>query len=137
LKIFGKLLTVCILTGGLIPSVALAVFPAGQWTMMSYSEVGLGPATHGICFQIGETQNKGTWYSDTATGWSGKWFRRGNDIHLQGNYTGGAGNSAFELTYINYKLLTGYWQDWKDDNLFNNYSRVQFTFQKESCNPSR
>jgi hypothetical protein len=128
---------VCITIGGLIPSLALADFPAGQWAMNSYSENGYGPGIHGICIQSGQTQNKGTWYSDTATGWSGNWFRKGNNIHLHGNYRGGDGNSAFELTLINYKLLTGYWQDWTDNNVDSNFSRVQFIFQNASCNPSR
>lgn len=137
LKMLSKLLIVLIALGGLIPPLALADSPAGQWSMNYYSEVGYGLGTHGICIQSGQTLNKGIWYSDTATGWSGNWYRRGNDIHLQGNYSGGAGNSAFELTLINFKLLTGYWQDWKDDNSINNFSRVEFIFQKASCNPRR
>jgi|WetSurSiteA1Bulk_404760.scaffolds.fasta_scaffold72219_2 hypothetical protein len=123
--------------GGLIPTLSFAGFPAGQWTVNYYSEVGDGPGTYGICIQNGETQNKGTWYSDTYRDWSGRWFRKGNDIHLQGNYAEGAGNTAFELTLINVTPLTGYWQDWRDNNSDNNFSRVQFTFQKALCNPSR
>jgi len=118
--------------GGLTPTLALADFPAGQWTMSYYSEVGMGNGTHGICIQAG-----GTWYSDTYRGWSGKWFRKGNDIHLQGNYAEGAGNTAFDLTLTSSRLLTGYWQDWRDDNSHNYYSRVKFDFQKAACNPSK
>jgi hypothetical protein len=133
LKMLSKLLIVLIAMGGLIPSLALADFPAGQWTMTSYSEVNVGPKTDGICIQDG-----GTWYSDTFSGWSGKWFRKGNDIHLHGNYSTGDGNTAFELTLINFRLLTGYLQEWRDRNpLDYNFARVQFIFQKASCNPSR
>ena len=129
----SKLLIVLIATAGLIPSLALADFPAGQWTMTSHSEVGYGSGPpHGICIQDG-----GTWYSDTYRGWSGKWYRRANDIHLQGNYASGAGNTAFELNLITSSLLTGYWQDWRDNNSRNNFLRVKFTFQKATCNPQK
>jgi hypothetical protein len=117
---------------GLIPTVVLADFPAGQWTMSYYSEAGYGTGTQGICIQDG-----GTWSSDTMTAWSGKWHRRANNIYLQGNYAGGKGNTAFALTFIDSRLLTGYWLDWTDDNLINNYSRVKFVFKKELCNPSQ
>jgi hypothetical protein len=118
--------------GGLIPTLSFADFPAGQWTLTFYSEVGLGNGTQGICIQDG-----GTWYSDTFSGWSGKWYRRANDIHLQGNYASGAGNTAFELNLITSSLLTGYWQDWRDNNSLNNFLRVKFTFQKATCNPQK
>jgi hypothetical protein len=137
LKVIFAWLLVTVAIGGLFPSLGLADFPAGQWTVSSYSEVGYGAGTDGICFQNGETPTKGTWYSDTFPGRAGKWFRKGNAIHLQGNYSGGAGNVSFELTLITYKLLTGYTQEWKDNNIDNNFSRVQFVFQKTTCNPSR
>jgi hypothetical protein len=134
LKRFAKLLIVIIGMCGLIPTLTFAGFPAGQWTMTSYSEVGLESWTHGICIQEG-----GTWYSDTYRGWSGKWHRRVNDIHLQGNYSNGAGNTAFELNVINGSLLTGYLQHWRDDNLvlLNDFSRVKLIYQKSLCNPSK
>lgn len=130
MKKIGKLFIGCILIIGLMSTAAFAAFPEGQWTATFYSEVFGGSGTQGICIQAG-----GTWYSDTFAGWSGYWYRKGNDIHLHGNYAAGAGNDAWELTRISNNLLTGYWQEWSDDGLFNNYLTTRFNFASATCNP--
>ncbi|HRC84678.1 MAG TPA: hypothetical protein PK413_03615 [Thermoanaerobaculia bacterium] len=129
MKTFGLFLLLPTLLGLALPSASAAAFPEGQWTASYYSELGLGSGSQGICIQPG-----GTWYSDTFPAWSGTWFRRGNDVHLRGNYAGGNGNDAFELTRIHNRLQTGYWQEWHDDGGFQNFLTTSFTMTSTACN---
>lgn len=122
-----------IVFSSLIPSFAFAAFPAGQYTMTFYGDYFSGSGTQGICLQ--GSGASGTWYSDTYPDWSGEWFRKGNDIHLNGNYAGGIGNDAFELTRISNGLFAGYWQEWRDDRSYVSYLTNKFVFQKSACNP--
>ena len=123
------------IVSSLIPTLTFATgsFPAGQYTVAFYNEFGAGTGTQGICLE--GSGSTGTWYSDTFSAWSGKWFRKGNDIHLHGNYADGQGNDAFELTRISSQLLTGYWQEWRDDGSHDAYVTAKFGFKKAKCNP--
>ncbi len=117
-----KTLKILVFITGLIPVLASAAFPAGQYTATFISESSpFGIATQGICIEDG-----GTWYSTTFSSWSGKWFLKGNDLHLHGNYDSGLGNDAFELTKVLPNNFSGYWQEWRDDGTYDNYLTVQF-----------
>ncbi|MDP2902099.1 MAG: hypothetical protein Q8N96_03200, partial [Methylovulum sp.] len=90
-------------------------------------------STIGICVKA-----DGTWYLSTpveSTG-SGHWSMNGNDIHLHGNLHLDLGlNESVELTKINQKLLTGYWQEWVDDGSFNLYTTTKWAFASTTCLP--
>jgi hypothetical protein len=132
MKLLSKLFAACIVVCGSMPAVTWAAFPEGQWTATFNSEVGKGTGvTQGICIQAGRT-----WFSTTFANWSGKWYLKGNDLHLQGNYAAGAGNDAFELTRITSGLVTGYFQEWRDDNSFNNWGTMSLTFVSATCRGS-
>jgi len=90
----------------------------------------LGNGSQGICIV-----DDGTWYGTTFSGWSGKWFRKSNDIHLQGNSNSGAASDALELTRISPILLTGYWQNWINSGSSNNWLTVRVNFVGATCDP--
>ena len=127
MKKLSKLLMAFVINIGLMSTLAFA-FPDGLWTATYYSEVSGGSGTQGICIVA-----DGTWYSTTFPAWSGKWYRKGNDVHIHGNYAAGAGNDAWELTRISNSLITGYWQEWSDDGTFDNYLTVRFNKDSATC----
>lgn len=125
-----KILKALVFMFGLVPVLAAAAWPAGQYTVSFYGDSSPGNGSQGICIVSG-----GTWYGTTFSSWSGVWFSRGNDLHMHGNYSAGTGNDAFELTKISNGLSTGYWQEWRDDGSFNNYVTAKFQFTSATCNP--
>jgi hypothetical protein len=130
-----KILRHALLLAVFVPEIANAAFPAGQWKAIFYSETVGGTGTEGICIVEVVPGVSGTWYSTIFPAWSGNWFRRGNDIHLHGNFSDGVFSSAWELTRINTRLLTGYSQEWKNDGSFNNYFTTRFDLLKLTCDP--
>lgn len=117
-----------------LPAIATAKppFPQGQWEMRFFMEKPTAGATgtQGICFNA-----DGTWYSPTFPAWDGFWYMKGNDVHMQGNYASGAGNDAIELTRISGTLITGYWQEWRDDYSTLAYLTARFFYTKDVCDP--
>jgi len=129
-----KLLEAVLLLTVLVPATASAAFPEGQWKVDNYKDnTGAHYSTVGICIKP-----DGTWYLSTpieSTG-SGHWFIKGNDIHLHGNlHPDSELNESVELTKVNQKLLTGYWQEWVDDGSFNEYFTTKWTFSSKTCLP--
>jgi len=127
MKGFSKLHVACTLLCCCLPAVALA-FPEGQWTVTFYSETGSGRSTQGVCIN-----GDGTWVGTTFAGWSGQWYRNGNDLRLHGNYASGSGNDAFELTRITKKLLTGYFQEWSPGASYDNWGTMKHQFEGKTC----
>lgn len=97
---------------GVSATVYAGPWPTGQWQMKAYNdETGNSfQVMHGMCI-VGD----GTWYSTTFPNWGGHWFKKGNDLHLHGNYDNGLGNDAFELTKIAGWHMDGYWQEFRDN----------------------
>ena len=113
----------------LVPAVASAAWPAGQYTASFVSDsAGGSTGTHGICVVSDKT-----WYSTTFSSWAGTWFLKGNDLHLHGNYSAGTGNDAFELSREPSNSMTGYWQEWRDDGTFYNFLRTRFAYTGATC----
>lgn len=123
-----KMMKILALVAGLVPTFAFAAWPAGQYTVAFYGDKTSGSGTQGICIV-----SDGTWYGTTFSGWSGKWFLKGNELHMHGNYAAGAGNDAFELNRIANALATGYWQEWRDDSSYDNYVTVKFSKTSDTC----
>ena len=99
---------------------ALAVnTPDGLWNVTFYNDTTPNlnqMATQGICFYP-----NGTWKSTTFPAWWGRWFQRGTNVagngdrvRILGNYAGGLGNDGAEVDYVNIKLMTGTWTEWRD-----------------------
>jgi hypothetical protein len=125
-----RIIMISLLLG--LATTAEAAFPEGQWAVDTYKDSnGTLYSTVGICIKAG-----GTWYLTTpveSTG-SGHWYIKGNDVHLHGNLHANAElNESIELTKVNSKLLTGFWQEWLDDGSFNLYNTTKWTFTSATC----
>ena len=105
-----------------------AGWPLGQWELKNYDDQTGNTlnTTNGICIVAG-----GTWYSTIFPSWSGNWFMKGNDLHLNGNYSTD-GNDAFELTKIGKWHMDGYWQEWHDGNPVGFYT-VKWAKKSNTC----
>jgi hypothetical protein len=127
---FNKVRASILAAAGLLLSAnAFAAFPEGQWTAYYYSENGNGVgASQGLCLAPG-----GTWYGTTFSGWGGVWNRKSNDIHVRGNYSSGAGNDGWEMSRVTNSLLTGYFQEWRDDLSFNNQGTMRMVYKSAVC----
>lgn len=122
-----KQLKIALLICTLIPSIANAAFPAGQWTNEFYSEIDGKYYKHYFCIK-----QDSTWFG-TSYGGNGHWFMKGNDIHLNGKHTQINMKEAYELTKVNSKLLTGYVQQWLDDGSYSDYYTTKWTFTSATC----
>ena len=133
-----KILKYLILFCSLSPIAAIAAFPAGQWTTRFYSDTNSGFTSlgGGVCIKA-----DGTWYADTTNTppfTLGFWVMKGNDLHLHRGPEGTAATQTAELTRTGPNLLTGYWQQWYDDERdvgINNqhYLQVSLSFKSATC----
>lgn len=75
----------------------------------------------------------GTWYGETFSGWSGKWFVgpvSEDGYYLQGNYGSGVGNDSITVGRRSID-----WSEWRDDGSFNNFVDGALTRVKGACTP--
>jgi hypothetical protein len=103
--------------------------PVGLWRVQAYNDNTPAMATMGaqnICFLA-----NGTWFSTTFPGWAGRWFQKGNNaagngdrVRISGNYAGGLGNDSAELDFVNLRLMTGPWTEWRDGFPFLLWARL-------------
>ncbi|WP_146054709.1 hypothetical protein [Methylovulum psychrotolerans] len=119
-----------LLLASLLPTIANAAFPSGQWTASSYIlSTGAAYSTVGICIKP-----DGSWYG-TSVPSSGHWVTKGDNIYLNGNLSTGYNESGV-LIRINSSLLTGHWQEWLDDGSANIYLTEKWSSKSASCLPA-
>ena len=87
-------------------------------------------ATQGICI-VGD----GTWYSTTFGPWGGDWFKKGNDLHMNGNYASGDGNDIFEFDKVAGWHMDGYWQEWRDSVGDVGWATAKWEKKSNKCDP--
>ena len=107
-------------------------WPTGQWTVTSYNDQtgNTKQATQGICI-VGD----GTWYGTTYADWGGDWFKKGNDLHMNGNFWDGAGNDIFEFDKVAGWHMDGYWQEWTDDFTTEFWFTAKWQKKSNTCAP--
>ena len=106
--------------------------PVGLWSLTFYNDntPNLAQmATQNICFVA-----NGTWYGTTFPAWGGRWFQKGNNaagngnrVRIMGNYASGVGNDSAEVDFVNLRLMTGAWNEWRDGFPFFVWTRVTLT----------
>ncbi len=114
--------------------------PVGHWKMKFFNDDSPNlsqTATQKVCFLA-----NGTWYGTTFPNWHGHWFQKGSNaagngdrVRVFGNYAEGVGNDSGELDFVNAKLMTGPWTEWRDVDA-SNYrlkARVSFEFIGRRC----
>lgn len=122
-----KTLKALVLLTVIMPVLASAT--TGQYKVTFQSEnLGNYIGTQDICIV-----SNGTWYGTSFPDWFGKWYKKGNDLHMHGNYFFGLGNDAFELTKVLPNEMAGYWQEWHDDGSWDNYLTVKFEKTSDTC----
>lgn len=96
-----------------LPTIANAAFPEGQWRVDVFHDGGThiynsangNPAFYRICIEPGNN-----FHAETNPTWKGKWFMKGNDIHLISLHSSGQYLFSLEVSKIHSKLLSGYSQ---------------------------
>jgi hypothetical protein len=90
----GKAIFVSVSAVVLLASMAFAAQPNGEWRVFWYNAENWGGAgIHQLCFV-----DDGTWYSTTASGRSGHWFRKGDRVMMSGNHGGWNMATVLEMT---------------------------------------
>jgi hypothetical protein len=106
--------------------------PVGLWRLQAYNDNTPAMVTMGaqnVCFLA-----NGTWFGTTFPAWGGRWFQKGNNaagngdrVRISGNYAGGLGNDSAELDFVNLRLMTGPWTEWRDGFPFLLWARLTAT----------
>ncbi len=114
--------------------------PLGHWEIRAFNDdsPNLSPlATQRICILANHT-----WYSTTFPNWHGRWFQKGTNaagsgdrFRLLGNYAKGAGNDSAELDFVNSRVMTGPWTEWRDvdSSAYRAWARVSLTRISRKC----
>jgi hypothetical protein len=106
--------------------------PVGLWRLQAYNDNTPAMAVMGaqdVCFLA-----NGTWFGTTFPGWGGRWFQKGNNlagngdrVRIAGNYAAGVGNDSAELDFVNVRLMTGPWTEWRNAFPFLLWARLTAT----------
>jgi hypothetical protein len=113
--------------------------PVGQWSISFFVDNNASmpqSATQTLCFLA-----NGTWYSPSFAGWHGRWFQKGNNsagngdiLSIIGNYSNNAGNDSAALEFVSVNLMTGAWNEWRDNFTFVNWTRASVN-RTGKCGP--
>jgi hypothetical protein len=94
-------------------TMAHAAFPIGEWTVNLWNDINTSAPPNISSYKICIESN-GIWRVQNGTqsspSWNGKWFNKGNNVHLLSVHSSGQYATSMEVSRVTDSSMSGYRQ---------------------------